>query len=77
VQKGGKSENYQENLISHSPQSILSHAKLEPAHAKLELSHDYPGMGTLIEGYCYALSRELSKELALITYFIRCMLCYK
>ena len=53
MQGRGKSANYQENLISHSPlsilshdypipahaKSILSHAKLEPAHAKLKLSH--------------------------------------
>lgn len=53
MQGRGKSANYQENLISHSPLSILSHdypipahakfepahGKPEPAHAKLELSH--------------------------------------
>ena len=39
MQKGGKSANYQENLIFHSPLSILSHDYSIPAHAKSILSH--------------------------------------
>ena len=78
MQGRGKSANYQENLISHSPLSILSHdypipahakfepahGKPEPAHAKLELSHNYLNVNTIVMALQHVKGNLRSVELA-------------